>query len=66
MTWTLLIIVMGGSVVSTNSTFATVPMKDRAACVSAADKMASESRGSIGFACISSETGEVYRAKQHK
>lgn len=62
MTWTLLIVALHGGVMSATSTFATIPMKDRGACVAAADNMANDSKGPIGFACVSSETGEVYRA----
>lgn len=59
MTWTLLIVALTGSMISTNSTFATIPMKDKSACVAAAKRFTKSSKGPIGFICVSSETGEV-------
>jgi len=60
MTWTLLIVIGAGSIISTSANIYSVPMKDRAACIEAANNFAAESKG-VGITCLSSETGELVR-----
>lgn len=65
MTWTLLILIVTGSVISSSGRLATIPMQTKSACIEAGRSMFTEAaaRGAVSRACISSETGEVVQIK---
>lgn len=62
MTWTLLFVAISGGVFSASSAnVTTIPMRDKDACMKAAQAFTDASSGPVGFICLSSETGEIAR-----
>jgi hypothetical protein len=61
MIWTMLIVIVAGGVLSSNATFQTIPFQNKEACVAAASSMRAGSSKSVGYLCVSSETGEIIR-----
>jgi hypothetical protein len=62
MTWTLVIVAITGGIVSSNLNTQTIPMRNKEACLAAA-KSFSERSNSVGFICVSSDSGEVISNK---
>lgn len=65
MTWTLLMVAIVGTFTADIRTQA-IPMMNKDACVNAAKIAAASSSSSIGYICISSETGETLKFGNQK
>ena len=61
MTWTLLFVALSGSMFASSANMTTIPMRDKDACMNAAQAFTDASSGPVGFICVSSETGEIAR-----
>jgi hypothetical protein len=61
MMWTMLIIAVTGGAISSQAAFQVVSFQNKEACLSAASVFRKGSSKSIGYVCVSSETGEVVK-----
>lgn len=59
--WTMLIVILAGGMMSSNAAFQTISFQNKAACAAAADVFRKGSSKTIGYFCISSESGEVIK-----
>ena len=59
--WTLLIVVLTNGFISQSASFYSIPMMNKDACTTAAKSVSDSSSRTIGYICISSETGEIVK-----
>lgn len=59
--WTMLIVAVAGGAFSSNASFQSIPFQNKEACSAAATALRKGTSKSIGFVCISSETGEAIK-----
>ncbi len=59
--WTLLVVAITGGLLSSDAKFHSIQMTNKEACIRAAKEARSGSSSSVGFICISSDTGEILK-----
>lgn len=59
--WTMLIVLMQAGTFSNSAAFQTVPFQNKQACVTAATEFRKGSSKTVGFICVSAETGELIK-----